>query len=92
MIGLSITTINVLKLLKNCGNNHPDFATAYNNIGIVNNTKWELYKAIDCINKCLEIGFKIFGDNNKDTANAYKNIWMVYNTKFKKTIGFRLLW
>ena len=65
--------------LKIYGEEHPDIATSYNNIGGVY-ASLEMYdKALANYKKALSIKLKIYGEEHPATATSYNNIGGVYD-------------
>lgn len=73
------TNNKALKIRKQLlGENHPDTATSYNNLG---SSYWELgrrEKSLEYQEKALEIREKTLGDNHPDTATSYNNVGRIY--------------
>ncbi|MEA1936503.1 MAG: tetratricopeptide repeat protein [Patescibacteria group bacterium] len=67
--------------LKTTGENHPNTANTYNNLGIVYDSKSDYDKAIEYYKKALEIYLKTIGENHPDIANTYNNLGIVYRSK-----------
>ena len=65
--------------LKVLGENHPDTATCYNNIGLVYDSQGNYAQALEFYNKALAIRLKVLGENHADTAVYYGNIGGVYS-------------
>jgi tetratricopeptide (TPR) repeat protein len=66
--------------LKVLGEEHPDTAMSYNDIGFVYNLKDEYNQALEYYIKALNIREKILG-KHQDTALSYNNIGSIYNAK-----------
>ena len=86
-------------LLKVKGENHPDTATCYNNIGKVYRQQGNYNKALEFYNKALAIELKVKGENHPDTAASHYNIGLVYGMQgnyakalefFNKALAIRL--
>ena len=60
------------------GQNHPDIATSYNNIGVIYSDKGDYDKALEYHLKAMEIRESVLGANHPDTAMSYNNIGNVY--------------
>ena len=60
------------------GEEHPDVAVSYNNIGTVYKAQGDFTKAVDVFMKALAIQVKVLGDDNPDIAFSYNNIGMTY--------------
>jgi tetratricopeptide (TPR) repeat protein len=65
------------------GDNHPDVANSFNNIGIVYEKKGDLENALVQHQKALEIRTRVFGSDHLDVAKSYNNIGNVYNRQGK---------
>ncbi len=63
------------------GENHPDTATSYHNIGGVYVGKGDFDTALEYHNKALGIFLQILGKNHPATAVSYNNIGLVYSHK-----------
>ena len=61
------------------GENHPDTAGSYNNIGVVYYNKGDYDTALEYYNKALTVRQQVLGENHHSTATSYDNIGMVYN-------------
>ena len=61
------------------GEDHPNTATTYNNIGLVHNELGDYNKALDYHSKALSIREKVLGKDHPETATSYNNIGLVYN-------------
>lgn len=81
------------------GENNPNVATSYNNIGNVYCSQGEYVQALEFHNKALEIRLSIFGDSHPDVAMSYNNIGSVYSIQgndaqaleyFKKALEIHL--
>ena len=55
--------------LNKSGENHPDVATIYNDMGCVYQDKGELSKALEYHNKSLTIRLNTLGENHPDVAD-----------------------
>ena len=80
MIKLWNTTVNLSIRLNTLGENHPDVASSYNNIGEVYTNKHELDKALEYYNKSLSIKINTFGENHINSAIGYANLGELYAT------------
>ena len=60
------------------GEEHPDTATSYNNLGVVYARQGEYKKAEELYKKALEIRERILGEEHPDTATSYNNLGVVY--------------
>ena len=60
------------------GKEHPDTATTYNNIAFVYYNQGEYAKALEWLEKALDIVEKAFGKEHPDTATTYNNTAFVY--------------
>ena len=68
-----------LEILKNTlGDNHPDIAVSYNNIGAFFHALGDYRRAIVFFEKALEILKNTVGDNHPDVAVSYSNIGETY--------------
>jgi tetratricopeptide (TPR) repeat protein len=56
------------------GENHPDVATRYNNLGLAWDTLGDSKKAIDYYEKALKIDREIYGENHPAVATDYNNL------------------
>ena len=63
------------------GENHPDTATSYDNIGCAYDSKGDYDTALEYYNKALAIRQQVLGENHSDTATSYNNIGVVYANK-----------
>ena len=63
------------------GENHPDAAASYNNIGAAYQYKGDYDAALVYYMKALNIKKQIFGENHPSTAISYNNIGDVYHHK-----------
>ena len=69
--------------LNTLGENHPDVAASYNNIGIVYRDKGELDKALEYYNKSLTIRLNTLGENHPRTADTLYNMGLLYKSQMK---------
>ena len=60
------------------GENHPDTAITYSNIGSVYTNKGEYDLALEKYDKSLNIKMATVGENHPDTAVTYKNMATAY--------------
>lgn len=67
-----------IKLIIYYGEQHPDVATSYNNIGFIYKSLKDYPKALDYFEKALELKKIIFGDCHQEVASNYDNIGMAY--------------
>ena len=74
------TRLATMQLLLH-GEEHPDTANSYNNIGYVYGAKGDYDRAFEYILKALAIREKVLGEEHPDTASSYNNIGVVYNAK-----------
>ncbi len=63
------------------GENHPDTAQIYNNIGLVYDNQRKYNRAIEYFEKALRIKFSVLGENHPAIATSYNNIGVVYKNK-----------
>ena len=63
------------------GENHPDTASSYNEIGVVYDSKGDYDIALEYYNKALAIRQQVFGVEHSSTAQSYNNIGVVYDSK-----------
>jgi tetratricopeptide (TPR) repeat protein len=63
------------------GEEHPDIATYYSNLGIAYAGKGEYDKAISYYEKALAIGKKFLGEEHPDIATYYSNLGIAYAAK-----------
>ncbi len=82
--------------LKTLGDEHPNVATRYNNLGSAWDSKGEYDKAIEYYKKALKIDLKALGDEHPGTATDYNNLGLVWYSKgeydkaieyYKKALG-----
>ena len=59
--------------LKTLGEEHPDVATSYNNIGMVWKSKGDYEKALEYYILCAQIRFKKLGADHKLTKTMVEN-------------------
>ena len=69
-------SLNIRK--KILGEEHPDTATSYNNIGSIYNNMGDNKKALEYYELSLNIRKKILGEEHPDTATSYNNIGLIY--------------
>ena len=62
------------------GEEHPDYATSLNNIGMVNHKIGNYDKALEYLEKCLIIRQKVLGEEHPDYAATLNNIGIVYDS------------
>ena len=67
--------------LKTLGEEHPDVAASYHNIGNLYNDKGEYDNALEYYNKSFALSLKVFGEEHPDVAICYSNIGNVYAVK-----------
>ncbi len=60
------------------GEEHPNTATSYNNLGLVYARQGEYKKAEELYKKALEISERILGEEHPSTATSYNNLGLVY--------------
>jgi len=60
------------------GDEHPDVAACYGNIGNVYQAQGEYAEALVQLQKCLEIDIRVLGCEHEEVAAAYNNIGNVY--------------
>ncbi|MBQ7694404.1 MAG: tetratricopeptide repeat protein [Lentisphaeria bacterium] len=63
------------------GENHPDTATCYNNIGSAWWSKGDCDKALEYYGKALKILRQVLGEKHPDTATCYNNIGSAWHGK-----------
>ena len=63
------------------GENHPNVAMSYNNIGRIYDSQGNHSKALAYYTKSLEIRLSIFGENHPDVAMSYNNIGSIYDNQ-----------
>lgn len=69
---------NALEIYKNAlGNDHPDVASLYNNLGLTYSSKGEYQKAIEEYNKALAIFEAKLGSDHPRIATTYNNMGAV---------------
>jgi tetratricopeptide (TPR) repeat protein len=57
---------------------HPDLATTYNNLGLVNYTQGKYEESERYTLLCLEIRKKVLGADHPDLATTYNNLGLLY--------------
>ncbi len=62
------------------GDNHPDTAISYNNIGSIYSSLGNYNSALEYYTKTLAIQKRIFGEDHPDTAMSYNNIGSIYDS------------
>ena len=62
------------------GENHPDVAASYSNIGLAYYSLGDYDKALEYYNKAHDIRLDVFGENHPDVAAIYNNIGMAYDS------------
>jgi tetratricopeptide (TPR) repeat protein len=67
--------------LKTLGEEHPDVATSYNNIGLTWENKGLFDKALEYHEKCLSIRLKTLGKEHPLVATSYSSIGEAWNNK-----------
>ena len=71
-------------LLAAFGENLPNVATTYNNIGSVYNAQGDYSNALEMFQEALKIDLEIFGENHPNVAASYGNIgYVFYSAKAK---------
>ena len=65
------------------GEEHPETATSYNNLGLVYYSKGEYDLALEYCQKALAICRKALGEEHPSTATSYNNLGAVYYSKSK---------
>lgn len=63
------------------GENHPDTASSYDEIGVVYDSKGDYDIALEYYNKALTIQQQVLGENHPDTSASYNNIGAAYYYK-----------
>ena len=63
------------------GENHPNVASSYNNIGIVWDVKGDYDRALEYHEKALSIRLRVLGEDHPDVATSYNNIGSVWAKK-----------
>ncbi len=76
--------------LKVYGEQHPDVATCYNNIGRARDNLGEYQKAIEYYDKALAIRLKVYGEQHPHVANCYNNIGAAWKNlgEYQKAIEY----
>ncbi|WP_166158550.1 tetratricopeptide repeat protein [Neochlamydia sp. AcF84] len=74
--------------LKFFGENHPNVAKDYNNLGQIYQEQGDLGKAADYISKAFAISLKLFGDNHPTAVIYYNNLGRVYQKQGKLEKAF----
>jgi len=76
--------------LKTHGEEHPDVAGSYSNIGLVWDNKGEYDKALEFYKKCLDVQLKKHGGEHPDVATSYYNMGGVLDDKgeYDKALEF----
>lgn len=65
------------------GDNHPNVARCYKNIGMVYSSQGKYVKALEYLTKALEIYLAIYGDSHSDVADSYNSIGLTYTLQGK---------
>ena len=60
------------------GEDHPDVANSYNNIGAVYYFQRNFEKSLACYEKSLKTRLAVFGENHPEVATSYYNIGLAY--------------
>ena len=66
------------------GQDHPDVATSYNNIGLVHESLGDFEKALFHHEKALEIRTRAFGQDHRDVASSKENIGLLFKETKRK--------
>jgi len=76
--------VRLLDLCKNTyGEEHPQTATAYSALGMINRSLGENKNVMEYYNKALEIRERILDKNDPDLSNSYTNIGIIYMMEMK---------
>lgn len=72
------------------GENHPDVAASYNNIGSIYLRLGDNEKALEFHEKALNIQLQVLEENDSDIPTSYNNIGVVYFVRgdYKKTLKY----
>ena len=85
--------------LKKYGENHPEVATCYNNIGSIYSSQGDYAKALEYYKNALSILLSVFDENHPEVATCYNNIGFIYDSQgdyanaseyYKKALSIRL--
>ena len=82
-----------LEIRKNFfGENHPDVAASYNNVGNTYYFLGDHKNALKYLQKSLEIKKSLFGENHPDVAGSYNNVGVAYGYlgDHKKALEYQL--
>ena len=74
------------------GPDHKAVATCYGSMGVVYKTLGEHEKALDCLNKSLDINIKTLGEKNADVALSLNNLGSLYSEmgKYEEALDYHL--
>jgi tetratricopeptide (TPR) repeat protein len=88
---LECLELALLQGIPRLGNQHPEIAESYHNIGLVHYYKGDYDQAIKFYNKSLSIKIANFGENYSDVAKTYNNIGVIYMDKGKYSQAIEIL-
>ena len=60
------------------GENHPNVASSFNNIGFVYANQGNYSKALEYYEKALNMRLSIYGEQHPDVADSYENLYDMY--------------
>ena len=89
---LDVYIHTILIKVKLYGTDHPNTASANDNIGLVYRKLGYYDKALEYLTKAMDIREKVFGFEHPSTAASYNNIGMVYNDQgdYDKALEYHL--
>ena len=78
------------KDLENHGENHPDVAVRWNNLGVVLNDMGEIDQAIDYHKKALDSNLRNWGENHPRVVLDLNNLGDIFRTQgnYKKSLEY----
>lgn len=63
------------------GEEHPDMATSFNNMGTIHHIQGNFERALEYYLKALAMREKVLGEEHPDTAGSYNNIGNIYTNQ-----------